>query len=233
MPLRLKDKPKVVCPACGAHNDVGRLFCTKCGFQIISGDVAPVRIYQRKEKGGPRPALRNLLLAFVLVWLGTCMALIAWPFSPLGVVGSEAQAEETARVLAVLKNGLEAGAPLAPQTLSEPGFNAWARRRLPANKELRLYAGPTFVSAVATEKVFGVTVSTRVVLTRDRPDVPFSVKSFWWGHLPMPTGSAGWMTRSLSQRFRLDLPMDFWNGLRILNAERQRITLGPPPATAP
>jgi len=226
MPPGLKNKAKVVCPACGAHTDLGRHFCGKCGLPILSGNLAPQRILARKESGGPLSALRNVLLAFFLVWIAGSLALIAWPFEAFGVVGSEAQADEAARVILVLRNGVEAGGISSTQVVTEAGFNAWAARNLAEGKDLRVQSGPSQISAVATEHFLGLPVSTRVVMTRGRPDQPFAVKTFWWGHLPMPRGAAGWMTRSLAQRFGLDFPAAFWRDLRIVEADRQRIFIG-------
>lgn len=186
----------------------------------------------RRKQGG-KSAVRSFLFALAGVWLLTSAALMLWPFAPLGVMGTVAQAQEIDRLFHVAQTQLEGGGAVNPFHLQEAGLNAWFQASVREDQFLRLQAGLSQVTLIAGEPLSGFTVTTRYVWTRDDPHVPMQLQSLWLGHLPVPRFLSGLLGRGLVRRFRLEVPEEAWGSLTILNAERQRITLGPKIESAP
>ncbi len=220
-----KDKPWVRCPACGAANDVGRPFCTKCGARMYSGSGPPPLVNQPR-KHTLRHALLSMVVSFCVITAVIFTGLVLWPFALSGDVGSPALAEETARTLALFNHAVENNRYLPAQIVTEPQFNAFAREQAEGKGKMKIDIQPSRIELVAGEPFLGLTVTTRVVLTRQNRAGPFSLHGVWWGHLPLPKATARAKTRTLARRFEIEALPELWDRVQIENAESGRMVLG-------
>lgn len=219
-----RDKATVACPACGAMNTLGHPFCAKCGTALYR-DKAPEVIRTKKEHGGPRPAVRNFILALIGVWLLASALLVAWPFTPLGIVGTSPQAVEVDRALQRLEQAAAGTGLVQPQLLTEEALNAFAARHGTVGQDARIFIETQRISLVAAEQFRQLTLSTRIVLERKPEAEAFKVERVWWGHLPLPRWMARRMARNVASRFQLDIPEGVWGRIQVAEAERGRLTL--------
>ncbi|MCC5847231.1 MAG: zinc ribbon domain-containing protein [Verrucomicrobia bacterium] len=220
-----KNKPWVRCPACGAANDVGRPFCTKCGARMYSGEGPPPLVNQPR-KHTLRHALLAMVVSFCVITAVVFTGLVLWPFALSGDVGSPAVAEEMSRTLSLFNHAVENQRFLPAQIVTEAQFNAYARERAERGREMKIDIFPSRIVLVAGEPFLGLTVTTRVVLTRENRGDPFSLDGVWWGHLPLPKAAARSKTLALARRFNIETDPELWDRLQIENAESGRMVVG-------
>lgn len=223
MPADKNKRPGVACPVCKTPNDFGRPFCKKCGARIYVGGAAIPSI--EKQKNSRIRAIQASIASFVCLTLAVLFGLLAWPFEPLGPVGSSAEAAQTQRVLMQIQRDLNLDSPWRGYAVSESGWNAYSERNIQEPMRLRVSAAEDQIVVVALTRMFGLRLSTRVVLVPSREKEVFVVHSLWVGHLPLPVRFAGGIARSRAVSLGLAVEEIFWEQVRIERVERGNMIL--------
>lgn len=218
-------RPQVMCPECGASNDLGRPFCKQCGTRLFEGS-GPAKVKKPKKVGTPRNAVLSMVISLVVLWVLISGALVLWPFPLIGAEGSPAQGQEMARILTSMNRSVREGRYLPAQAISEGQFNAYAVAQAGPGQEMRANVEPGRIEVVAAESFFGLTITNRAVFERPSLEDPFTLVSLWWGHLPLPKGMAGFISRTVAARFDLEVESALLDEAVIENAERGRAVIG-------
>ncbi len=90
----------VKCRACGTINNIGRMFCVRCGQQLSPGDIRPVA-----RGGGPARFVRLLFLLALLA----ALVQMARPVPGIGRPGTTAEGLQCARRMGELEALTQAG----------------------------------------------------------------------------------------------------------------------------
>jgi hypothetical protein len=231
MAVKLKEGFRSPCPACGADNRLGAVICGQCGRRILLGVTEPPRILVRAI-GGPRAAIRNLLISMLVVGVVCSLLLIFWPCAPVGSDGLKGRDAELVTLLEHYQREIDANAPLTPIIVNERVFNRYVGERLDPNRRLSVDIDAGRMVMIANEPIGPLTLSTRVVLGWDEKTREVAVTGAWIGHFPVPPSRGPGMIRRLSRRFGLDFPESLWDQMRVRRLDSERITLAPPQTEA-
>ena len=224
--------PSAACPACGADNRLGVPFCTSCGTRIYQGNAAPPKA-KRKQRGGPRRALRNGLIALAVLWLLGSVSLLFWPFPPLVRAKVDSTSSGVRSVIEQAHRALETGDPPPSAMVREGQWNAFVREAHPGDtREMSVYMTNGKLVMVADETTGPFQIGTRLVLVEDKDgdgdgdNGRVRVQSLWVGHLPLPRFLATPWTRSLSKRFGLGLDNRLWDEMDLYRIDSNAVRMG-------
>lgn len=190
------------CPRCGARVDAKQIFCPQCG-----------RLMARNRGGGAslsRWAIRVIELALLVA-----CALLLWPVTPKGEIGSAEDAERFQAKVRHLETQIRRGVP-AQEVFSEAEVNAYLAGILKKNPELtrseggRLGIGDVNLQfrrrdlVVAVIAVWGpMRFSYEVEGVPARLDGRFHVRvsGVRFGHLPLPGPTGRWVVERVAAVF--------------------------------
>ncbi|MCC5843335.1 MAG: zinc ribbon domain-containing protein [Verrucomicrobia bacterium] len=223
MPPEKIKRPGVACPVCKTPNDFGRPFCKNCGARIYAGGQVLPSI--EKKKNSRMRAIQASVASFLCVLFAVIFGLLAWPFEPLGTVGSPAEAAQTQRILIQLQRDLSMNTPWRGYAVSESGWNVYSELNIQEPMQLRVSAAEDQIVAVAHTRLFGARLSTRIVMVRSEEKDYFVPYSLWIGHLPLPVRYSGRIARSRAESLGLQVEEIFWERVRIERVERGNMIL--------
>lgn len=224
---RFKEEPRIDCPSCGQSNRLGSFICSRCGARIYSQMQRAPTIPQRIT-GGPRAAFRNAVLAGLAVCVCVVMLLAAWPYVPVGEMGT--RTEDFVSALSQLEAQVQQGVPVTPLVLREAAINRWIADRNPPLKQMRVDLSSGRLVLIGNESIGPFTLGTRIVAVTDKESGRVQVQSAWIGHLPLPRSSARRLFSGLARRFQFGfLPEALWTDVAILRLDAGAMQVGPPP----
>lgn len=189
-------REKFQCPECGCPNEVGRIFCVRCGVKL---DFTQMRRPIRIDLGGILEGIFRLVVFLVVL---SVVVLIVWPLDPAGQTGDADDARgwlskrdqlqndgaEKVDITETSLNAYLAATFKSPVTNSTEAVNRWAMSLAALNVTLR----PDHVTVMAVTQWGPLTITwavrgvPRVVAGRSILDI----KDGRWGHLPLPRAIA-------------------------------------------
>ena len=121
----------LICPKCGNDNELGRIFCHKCGDRLDLSSIKPPSVAERKRRLFKVEAIRTTRLAINFAILGVLFLVIALicltpPVVPLPAANTDLVASDTKRMeLDRLGKGKKGG----QVTVTETQLNAFFNQR--------------------------------------------------------------------------------------------------------
>ena len=226
-------KDQFQCPQCGCPNEMGRIFCIRCGVKL---DFTRMTRSSRIDVGSIFTAILRLLVFLVVV---TVAGLAVWSVAPLGQVGGEADAREWLHQRDLLKAGGSAQVEVSETTIN--AYLVATLKQAPTNSAEAV--GRWKMRLDALNMAFRTDHVTVMALTRWGPltitwaisGVPklgdgnngVDVQRGWLGHLPLPHAIAAWLADRMAVLLLVRWPQDreLWEQLNGVALNAGRITL--------
>lgn len=191
------------CSECGCPNEVGRIFCVRCGVKL---DFTRMRRPIRIDVGGILSGVFRLIMFLAVL---SVVALIVWPLGPAGQVGNADDAREWLRQRDAIKNGdvdkIEAAeASLNAyllSTLKQPATNStatasrWQMKLDAVNVTMR--SDHVTVMAVTQWGPLTITWSISGVPQVQAEHSVLDIKDGRLGHLPLPPVVTAWVANRM------------------------------------
>ncbi len=227
----------IECPRCHQGNELGRMFCTRCGTKLD--------MEQMTQRGrGPFDAAafsRGAVQigAFLFMLLG--VLLLIWPATPAGKRGDEEALAGLLGQRAAVRKALQQGQEVKCE-LAETGLNAYLAATLKAARSnetataswsmqlaelnIGLKAGSVVVTASSQWGPFNITWQISGTPKVTDKYFQLDVKSGRIGHISLPRSGAQWMATRMAVLFnRWAADRELLNTLASLTAESGSVTL--------
>lgn len=202
----------IECPKCHQGNELGRMFCTRCGVKLDMTQMTKRGPGEFDAAKFTRSALQIGVFALVLL----LVLLLIWPATPAGKRGDEQELAALLGQRAALKQALQRGQEVKLE-VSETALNAYLIASLKAArsneeaaagwmmnlKELNVGLKAGKVTATATSSWGPLTISwqvTGVPVVKEK-QFQLDVKSGRIGHVGLPGGGAAWMASRVAVLF--------------------------------
>lgn len=194
------------CPRCGHANELGRVFCSKCGVRLDLSRINARVLARGATK--PHEGLFRMLRVLLLLFLAAVIGLMLWPAELVGEPGSVRDARRLENKIQGLIRAQDSGLYVF-EIVSEREVNAYLADVLKNNESLSRSEGMRLgIEAIRVQ--FLPDAMTVVILANWGParlsyevrGVPVTgtgafsvdVQSARWGHLLLPGASADWVS---------------------------------------
>lgn len=201
------------CPRCGNANELGRVFCSKCGVRLDLSRVNTRMLARGATK--PHEGFFRLVRVLVLLALACVIGLVLWPTELVGEPGSIRDARLLENKIQGLVRAQNSGLYVF-EIVAEREVNAYLAEVLKRDENLSRSDGMR-LGLEAIRVRFQPEVMTVVLLANWGPlrlsyeiqGVPVTgtggfsmdVRSARWGHLLLPGPSADWVTARVAAVF--------------------------------
>ncbi|MDF3130351.1 hypothetical protein P0Y35_14180 [Kiritimatiellaeota bacterium B1221] len=217
MSRKKNTEPMIPCPSCGVLNRIASPFCKDCGDRIYKNGAAPTPEYSADEPAKGAKAFRNAINSLLFLAIVSVIGLAFWPYASLTVPVASDPGRQVERYLKIVENTLGSETELPVSKISQRNLNAFLGQNNDpdTHKLLGAVVSGSEIELIANEPMGPFNLSTRVVIDPQPAEGANPVSIFWIGHLPLPGFWAVPWTRSMADRFDLDLEPEFWNHLEI------------------
>ncbi len=217
MSRKKNTEPMIPCPSCGVLNRIASPFCKDCGDRIYKNGASPTPENSAKEPAKGAKAFRNSINSLLFLAIVSVVGLAFWPYASLTVPIASDPGKQVERYLQIVENTIGSETELPVSKISQRNLNAFIGQNNEPdnNKLLGVVISGSEMELIANEPIGPFNLSTRVVVDPQAGDAENMVSIFWVGHLPLPGFWATPWTRSLADRFDLDLEPELWNHLKI------------------
>ena len=189
--------------------------------------AAPTPESRGKEPGKGAKAFRNALNSLIFLAIVAVIGLAFWPYASLSVPVAKDPGQQVKRYLKIVEETIGTDTQLPIYKISQANLNAFLgqNNQEDINKLLGAVVSAPEIELIANEPLGPFNLSTRVVLAPQSGNAENIVSTFWVGHLPLPGFWAAPWTRSMSNRFDLDLKPEFWDHLKISRVEGMSVVV--------
>ncbi|OQA26678.1 MAG: hypothetical protein BWY59_01293 [Verrucomicrobia bacterium ADurb.Bin345] len=208
-------RPGIKCPQCGNVNDLGRVFCSKCGSRLDLSKVSTRILARGMQK--PHDSMYRLLRNLLLLALIAALCLLLWPAGLVGDTGTVKEARQFAAKIAAIQRAQQAGLYVF-EVATEREVNAYIAEILKQNKNISQSEGMRMGIEAITVRVEPLPKGLTVVILANWGPVRLSyevtgvpvvkqglfyldVQSARWGHLPLPGPAGQWVSQRVANVF--------------------------------
>lgn len=217
----------IACPSCGTPNRIASPFCQSCGDRIYKNGASPSPENTKQEPSSGSRAFRSALNSLLFVAVVAVVGLAFWPYAAVKVPVSSDPGNQVEKYLVVVTDALDTQKTLPQARISERNLNAYlGMNNSPEERKLLgVVLSSSTLQLLANEPLGPFNVSTRLVMKPQEGHNQPVVTDFWVGHLPLPAFWAKPWTRSLSNRFDLDVEPELWDHIEIDKIQNNAVYL--------